>query len=88
MKEPFKHFGFDKKNYKWLYIGLAINIVGYLLMIGGGTEDPGKFDGNELFSSTRITLSPLFIVVGYILIFYAILKHPKKDDGKDEISKI
>jgi len=84
MKEPIKHFGFDEKNYKWLYIGLAINILGYLLMIGGGAEDPSQFNGNELFSATRITLSPMLIVIGYIIIFYAIMKRPKKDQSSDQ----
>jgi hypothetical protein len=83
MRQPIKHSGFDDKNYKWLYIGLAINILGYLLMIGGGAEDPSQFNGGELFSSTRITLSPILIVVGYIIIFYAIMKRPKKDDSTD-----
>ena len=43
MKDPIKHFGFDPANYKWLYIGLAINILGFLLMIGGGSTDPQVF---------------------------------------------
>ena len=84
MKEPIKHFGFDVQNYKWLYIGLAINILGYLLMIGGGAEDPSQFDGDALFSSTRITLSPVLIVVGYIIIFYAIMKRPKEDNSPEK----
>ena len=33
MKDPIKHFGFDPANYKWLYIGLAINILGFLLIM-------------------------------------------------------
>jgi prolipoprotein diacylglyceryltransferase len=53
-------------------------------MIGGGAEDPSQFNGNELFSSTRITLSPLLIVVGYVIIFYAIMKRPKKDNTSDK----
>ena len=74
MKDPIKHFGFNSENYKWLFIGLAINVLGYILMIGGGSDDPNKFDGSELFSNTRITISPILIVVGYIIIFYAVMK--------------
>ena len=79
MKDPIKHFGFDPTNYKWLYIGLAINILGFLLMIGGGSTDPQVFKEDELFSSVRITLAPMLIVAGYVVIFYAIMKRNKKD---------
>ncbi len=79
MKDPIKHFGFDPANYKWLYIGLAINILGFLLMIGGGSEDPNVFKADELFSSVRITIAPMLIVAGYVVIFYAIMKRNKKD---------
>lgn len=79
MKDPIKHFGFDPANYKWLYIGLAINILGFLLMIGGGSDDPNVFKADELFSSVRITIAPMLIVAGYVVIFYAIMKRNKKD---------
>jgi hypothetical protein len=82
MKDPIKHFGFDPANYKWLYIGLAINILGFLLMIGGGSDDPNVFKEDELFSSVRITLAPMLIVAGYIVIFYAIMKRSKKDQNE------
>ena len=79
MKDPIKHFGFDPANYKWLYIGLAINTLGFLLMIGGGSDNPDVFKEDELFSSVRITIAPMLIVAGYIVIFYAIMKRNKKD---------
>jgi hypothetical protein len=76
----FNHFGFQKENYKILLIGLAINIVGFILMIGGATEDPNIFSEEELFSSTRITVSPMLILLGYIVILYAIMKKPKSTE--------
>ena len=45
-------FAFQKLNYKFLLIGLAINIVGFLLMIGGESTDPNKFDASALFSAS------------------------------------
>jgi hypothetical protein len=68
---------FSAKNYKLLLIGLGINILGFLLMIGGATDDPAKFDASELFSKTRITIAPMLIVLGYIVIAFAIMKKPK-----------
>jgi hypothetical protein len=81
----FNHFGFQKENYKILLIGLAINIVGFILMIGGATEDPNVFSEEELFSSTRITVSPMLILIGYIVILYAIMKKPKHSEGNDTL---
>lgn len=71
-------FGFKSANYRLLLIGLAINVIGFILMIGGASEDPEKFDANELFSAQRITLAPILIVSGYIIILYSIMKRPKK----------
>lgn len=73
-------FSFNAKNYRLLLIGLAINILGFVLMIGGGTDDPNKFDAGELFSHTRITIAPMLIVAGYVVIMFAIMKKPKAKD--------
>jgi hypothetical protein len=70
-------FAFNKVNTKFLLIGLAINIIGYILMIGGATDDITQFDGDALFSETRITVAPFFIVIGYIVMLYAVMKKPK-----------
>ena len=75
-----EHFGFNSKNYRLLFIGLAVNIVGFLLMIGGGADQLNEFNADELFSNRRITLSPFFIVVGYIIIIVAIMRRPKTID--------
>lgn len=72
-------FAFQKENYKWLIIGLVINVIGFILMIGGGSDDPNKFDAAELFSPVRLTVSPILIVAGYIVMIYAIMKKPKKN---------
>ncbi|MEN9400934.1 MAG: hypothetical protein RL632_2037 [Bacteroidota bacterium] len=69
-------FGFRKENYKFLIIGLAINILGYLLMIGGAAKDPNSFDESELFSEVRITVAPILIVAGFVVILYSIMKKP------------
>lgn len=71
-------FAFQKENYKWLIIGLIINVLGFVLMIGGGSDNPTKFDANELFSPIRLTLSPILIISGYVVMIYAIMKKPKE----------
>ncbi len=84
MSENKTHFGFKPENYRFLLIGLAINILGFLLMIGGATEDPNEFHKEELFSTTRITIAPMLIVAGYIVIFYSIMRKSKKSSSEKE----
>jgi len=68
---------FSKTNYRLLFLGLGINILGYILMIGGAAQELDQFDADVLFSPVRITLSPLLIVAGFVIIAYAVMKKPK-----------
>jgi uncharacterized membrane protein len=70
-------FAFGKENYKILIVGVVIVIIGYLLMVGGGSEDPTKFDANEIFSFRRITLSPIVILAGFVVVLLGIMKKSK-----------
>lgn len=70
-------FAFGKENYKILIIGVVIVVIGYCLMVGGGSEDPTKFDANEIFSSRRITLSPIVILAGFVVVLFGIMKKSK-----------
>ena len=74
-------FAFTKKNYQLLFIGIAILILGYALMSGGGTADPNEFNGDELFSARRITLAPFVALVGYVFVGYAIMYKAKRTDA-------
>lgn len=69
-------FAFDKNNYKWLLICIAFLFVGFLLMIGGGSDDPDVFNYG-MFDFQRLTLSPILLFIGYIIGIYAIMKKPK-----------
>ena len=59
-------FAFGKENYRILIVGVVLVVIGYMLMIGGGSDDPTKFDANEIFSFRRITLSPIVIILGFV----------------------
>jgi uncharacterized membrane protein len=80
-------FPFKKTNIVIILIGLAINVLGYILMAGGGSEDPNKFNADELFSDTRITVSPILIVLGFAIILYGIMKKSRNtnDTPKEDI---
>lgn len=76
-------FPIKKQNLYIILVGLALNILGYLLMIGGASDDPNKFDANELFSSTRITVAPILIVLGFAVMIYGIMKRTHKSNSEE-----
>ena len=69
-------FSLDKQNYRLMVIGCVIVLIGFVLMMGGGSEDPNVFS-RDIFSPRRITVAPIVVMAGYIFIMYAILKKPK-----------
>ena len=74
-------FIFDNNNYKWLFIGVAFIVIGFILMAGGGSDDPNVFDPS-IFSWRRIRLAPTLVLIGFGIEIYAILLNPKKDTSK------
>lgn len=74
-KQP--KFLFEKENYKILFIGLALIAFGFILMAGGGSDDPNKFN-EAIYNFRRIRLAPTLILIGIVVEIYAILKSPKK----------
>jgi NADH:ubiquinone oxidoreductase subunit 6 (subunit J) len=76
-KEDFEQFALDKQNYKLIIIGCVIVLIGFVLMMGGGSEDPNVFN-EEIFSTRRITIAPITVMAGYMFIIYAIMKRPKE----------
>ncbi len=75
---------FDRHKYTWLIIGLIVTAVGFLLMIGGGSDDPAVFD-DAIFSFRRLTLAPVLVLGGYAIQIYAIMKKTTNtvDDPKE-----
>ena len=80
MAKEFKKtgFAFGKENYIILVIGVVVVTIGYLLMIGGGSDDPNQFHADEIFSFRRITLSPIVILLGFVVVLYGIMKKSKE----------
>lgn len=75
-------FAFNKQNYIILIAGVALVIVGFLLMMGGGSKNPNEFYEKELFSFRRITLAPATVILGYIVVLFAIFFKPKKNQAE------
>lgn len=71
-----KKFIFERENYKFMIIGLVFIGLGFILMAGGGSDDPNVFNP-EIFSWRRIRLAPTVVLVGFAIEIYAILLKPK-----------
>ncbi len=71
-------FLFDKTNYYIMLGGLAIIILGFILMAGGKSQDPNVFNPEEVYSFRRVTLAPIVIILGFIVEVYAIMRKPKE----------
>lgn len=72
-------FIFHNKNYKFMFIGIAFIVLGFLLMSGGGSDDPNVFNP-EIYSWRRIRLAPALILIGFAIEVYAILLNPNKKE--------
>lgn len=68
---------FTKENFTWMFVGAVIIALGFFLLSGGKNSDPKVFDTKEVYSTTRITIAPILIVLGLIVEIYAIFKKPK-----------
>ena len=68
-----KEFIFSKKNYSLMLIGLGVILLGFILMIGGGSKDPDVFNP-DLFNFRRIRLAPALVLIGFGIEIAAILR--------------
>ncbi len=71
------NFALGRENYKLLAIGFVIIIIGFLLMLGGRSENPAEFS-DDIFSFRRITLAPIVVLAGFAFEIWAIMKKPKE----------
>ena len=76
--EENKHeFLFEKINYKILLIGIGVIALGFILMSGGGSDNPNVFN-ESVFDFRRIRLAPTTVLIGFGITIYAIMKNSKK----------
>lgn len=68
---------FDRANLLWMLGGAVVMILGFLLMAGGRSEDPNVFNADEVYSTTRITIAPILILAGLVVLVIAIFRQPK-----------
>ncbi|MBP3425145.1 MAG: DUF3098 domain-containing protein [Rikenellaceae bacterium] len=73
LKENESKMALGKKNLVLMAIGVAVIVLGFVLMAGGGSDDPEVFN-YEMFNFRRITLAPLLVIGGFAFEIYAIMK--------------
>jgi len=70
-------FLFGKKNYLIMIVGAAVILIGFALMMGGGSDDPNIFN-EEIYNFRRIRLAPTIVLIGLAIEIYAIMANPGK----------
>ena len=74
-KERNKKFLFGSKNYKLLVISIVILLIGFILMSGGGSDDPSRFN-SEIYNFRRIRLAPTLVIIGFGIAINSIFTNP------------
>ncbi len=72
-------FLFEKANYKVLFIGIAVIVLGFILMSGGGSDDPKVSNHELIFNFRRIRLAPTVVLIGFGITIYSIFKKSKSE---------
>ncbi len=75
-----KNFAFDRINYFLLTIGMAVVVIGFILMSGSGSSE-NEFNP-EIFSALRIRVAPLVCFAGFAFMIYGIMHKPKDEEVK------
>lgn len=74
-EKPQPEFLFSKSNYIVLLAGLGVIALGFLLMSGGGSDDPKVFN-DAIFNFRRIRLAPTVVLIGFGVVIYSIFRKP------------
>ena len=82
LEKPSFDYAFERINYIWMLIGIALLALGYILLIGGGSKNPDVFN-ESLFDAQRLIVSPILMVCGIFVEIYAILLIPKKNKEQE-----
>lgn len=70
-----RNFAFDRMNFILLAVGMAVVIVGFILMSGSGSTET-SYDP-DIFSARRIKVAPVVCLAGFVSMIYAVMRKPK-----------
>ena len=72
---------FTRRNYALMLAGVVVIVLGFILMSGGAEHTATEFDAS-IFSARRITIAPIVVIAGFVLVGFAIMKRFKGEDNK------
>lgn len=72
---------FGRQNYIYFGIGLGLVILGMMAMSGGSMPDPNKWQPEIIYSFRRITLAPMLMVAGFVVVILGIFKKANTADN-------
>lgn len=78
MADNENNFALPKKNLLWIIVGFGVLVLGYILLIGGGSQDPSVFSP-QIFSFRRMVLAPVVMIIGCAVIVYSIMHRGKSN---------
>ena len=58
--------------------GLVVIVIGFILMSGGKYTDPNVFPADDIYSTRRITIAPIVVIIGFAVEIYAVFHRSKK----------
>ena len=77
-----RDFAFDRMNYILLAVGMAVVIIGFLLMSGSGSNETAY--NPDIFSVRRIKVAPVVCLLGFVSMIYAVVRRPKTDATEEK----
>ncbi|NLD22124.1 MAG: DUF3098 domain-containing protein [Bacteroidales bacterium] len=73
------NYSVSSKGVRLIIVGLLVMVSGYILMLGGGSQDLTVFN-DAMFDFRRMVLSPLLIILGILFVIIAIMRRPKSEE--------
>jgi len=77
MEKEQEVFELGKTNYLLIIAGVMVIGIGFIMMSGGGTNNPNEFAGKEIFNAQRLTAAPITVLIGFAVVLYGIIKKPQ-----------
>lgn len=67
------------RNVRFIGIGLLVMVLGFVLMLGGGSSDPDVFNP-AMFNARRLVAAPIIICIGIGVIIWGIMRKPRGEE--------
>lgn len=75
-----RNLAFDRVNYILLVVGMAIVVIGFILMSGAGSTENAY--NPDIFSARRIKVAPVVCLIGFVSMIFAVMRKPKDKDTR------